>query len=371
MDAIYKNFPLDTTRDEIRLLTIRASFQSDRICCELSNILLENAKDKYLALSYMWAYKPFSFVPQALAFQNHGDNTIECNETQCEVTPNLYNALVQLRNSNDPTVVWIDQLCINQNPNDQRCEKSHQLNLMGKIYRNAQKTVVWLGQEEYNFARKGLDLFRGEKLIAQRSGWLGSILYPIQILFYIAAFHRLLRNPYFSRVWIVQEISLSTNIEVRFGNNRVPFEEFVFAVVATTSGPLTSIHSQSLRSILAMRCHVLDLKERSGRNAAWVLTTPSQRDIFSILCLFRASKATYPEDKILGLLGLCEAIETGQTFGIKAEREICIRKLYKNTAISILRGQRNLSLFSALHTDKHMTNEYDLPSWVPNVRIRF
>jgi len=41
-------------------------------------------------------------------------------------------------------VLWIEAICINQADD---IEKSHQVSLMGEIYRNADNVVIFLGEE--------------------------------------------------------------------------------------------------------------------------------------------------------------------------------------------------------------------------------
>lgn len=61
-----------------------------------------------------------------------------------DVFKNLFNALVQLQElggSGVETAVWIDAICINQRD---EVEKSVQVNMMGDIFKRAEKIVVWL-----------------------------------------------------------------------------------------------------------------------------------------------------------------------------------------------------------------------------------
>jgi hypothetical protein len=58
------------------------------------------------------------------------------------VTTNLYDALMAIRPSKEPIIIWIDFLCINQSDTGEKC---WQVALMGNIYRQAQKVIAWLG----------------------------------------------------------------------------------------------------------------------------------------------------------------------------------------------------------------------------------
>lgn len=52
-------------------------------------------------------------------------------------------AMTKLRGATDTTSLWIDSVCIDQTNIE---EKSGQVALMGEIYKNADKVIVWLGE---------------------------------------------------------------------------------------------------------------------------------------------------------------------------------------------------------------------------------
>jgi len=63
------------------------------------------------------------------------------------VTDNLYAALDQLQHCvaiKTGLRIWVDALCIDQNNLE---EKAYQIELMHKIYAQAQHVVIWLGPE--------------------------------------------------------------------------------------------------------------------------------------------------------------------------------------------------------------------------------
>jgi hypothetical protein len=79
------------------------------------------------------------------------------------VTPQLLMAFRRLRLPVLSRYLWIDQLCIDQ---DNNVEKGPQIQLMGDIYRNAERVVIWLGVDRrYTLARP----VSGNKSILQTS----------------------------------------------------------------------------------------------------------------------------------------------------------------------------------------------------------
>lgn len=80
------------------------------------------------------------------------------------VGPNLYHALMKLRSSLEVKTmryrVWIDAICIEQN---NLLEVDQQIKMMGSIYENATKVVVWLGpypsyQQQAGVGSSSLDI---------------------------------------------------------------------------------------------------------------------------------------------------------------------------------------------------------------------
>ena len=72
---------------------------------------------------------------------------IICNGKHFPIIKNLELALHHLRRSDVSIMLWVDQICINQ---DDLQEKSQQVALMGTIYQRAWSTLVWLGEEADN-----------------------------------------------------------------------------------------------------------------------------------------------------------------------------------------------------------------------------
>jgi hypothetical protein len=77
------------------------------------------------------------------------------------VTKNLATALLYLRLSDRPRVLWIDAICIDQ---QNLPERSHQVKRMRIIFESAQRVIAWLGSEGDNSAHalKTLDLLASQ-----------------------------------------------------------------------------------------------------------------------------------------------------------------------------------------------------------------
>jgi hypothetical protein len=135
-DTAYKYEDL-CRKDGIRL--IRLDQPTDPYT--FSTFMIEDSP-RYHALSYCWGELDRS-------------ETISCNEGILKVTPNLKLALAELEAIPQlRTWLWIDQISINQGDLQ---ERSHQVQLMPKIYKRAIRTVIWLGPSSPNHAQGSLD----------------------------------------------------------------------------------------------------------------------------------------------------------------------------------------------------------------------
>ncbi|KAG0646651.1 Heterokaryon incompatibility protein [Hyphodiscus hymeniophilus] len=91
----------------------------------------------YETLSYMWG-EPI---------RRH---EIICAGHRLPLTVSLHDALVRLRRPDRPRWLWADQVCINQ---DDREERSQQVQFMNRIYKNATHVLVWLGPDDQATAK--------------------------------------------------------------------------------------------------------------------------------------------------------------------------------------------------------------------------
>ncbi|CAO2654062.1 Nn.00g107950.m01.CDS01 [Neocucurbitaria sp. VM-36] len=139
--------PLNTSNKEIRLLyplsfphysiaALEAENIRDEVIVvpdlpmnfELKTVSLDS-EPAYTALSYVWGN---AATP----------SKITVNGCEFPVTENLWVALRHLQYKHIAPAIWIDAICIDQKNED---EKNYQVPLMGRIYSNARKVLVWLG----------------------------------------------------------------------------------------------------------------------------------------------------------------------------------------------------------------------------------
>jgi Heterokaryon incompatibility protein (HET) len=94
---------------------------------------------------------------------------MSCSGMKIQITVNLDAALRRLRLPDQPRLLWVDAICINQGD---IIERSRQVRIMRDIYANAKTVVVWLGEAENKdaLAFKPLHRLRA-RLSVQEDSW--------------------------------------------------------------------------------------------------------------------------------------------------------------------------------------------------------
>jgi hypothetical protein len=131
----------------IRILHLGVRSGEDLQCTiEHADIL----KAKFKAFSYVWGSPETPYVIHVKGKCGEPLGTIP-------LTKNLNDALHCLRDTKEieEKIVWIDQICINQEDPE---ERSKQIAMMGPMYRNALQVVTFLGPGELGDA-EAIDLF--------------------------------------------------------------------------------------------------------------------------------------------------------------------------------------------------------------------
>ncbi|KAG9194069.1 hypothetical protein G6011_04104 [Alternaria panax] len=196
-----------TSTTMIRLLHVHPASEPDPLVCTLEHFDLDSDLN-YEAISYVW-----------------GDSILSCSIT-CDseiiaVTLSLYQALSRIRSPIQLRTVWIDGLCINQADD---VEKSHQVQLMQRVFRDAHRVLVWLGPDP-GCARNAFDFCRK---FGQREMDVGqpqtSDIEQMSWVFYLA------RCPWWGRVWIIQEMALAKDILFLWGMEEVQWTHVRLAI---------------------------------------------------------------------------------------------------------------------------------------------
>jgi hypothetical protein len=138
----YRHKALQNIR-AIRLLTLEESSDfNSPLTCSLTEVSLDqicDASNSYEALSYVWG-------------SGYGDSDIICGGGRLLITPNCETALRSLRYRQEPRILWVDAICIDQLSEETRSiqERNEQVKMMGEIYRGAKCVLVWIGNGDHS-----------------------------------------------------------------------------------------------------------------------------------------------------------------------------------------------------------------------------
>lgn len=124
----------------IRLLKLLPGCDGKNLKCQIFEI--QNASEaSFEALSYTWGDPETQEIIHVCAPAD-----IDRTLGYISITQNLFKALLRLRSEHTPRTIWIDMLCINQHDFQ---EKAHQVARMGQVYCEADRVIVWLGEDQF------------------------------------------------------------------------------------------------------------------------------------------------------------------------------------------------------------------------------
>ena len=146
---VFKHKPLDLTESSIRLVQVLPD-EGPLIQCQIRHSILSS---DHTCLSYTWGSP------------SDDQLTILLNGKPFKVQRNLWEFLNVARTKYLKTWFWIDAICIIQD--DANPEKSHQVQQMGNIYRNACLVIAWLGKAPNKYAELCLSLIEDKKTFDQ------------------------------------------------------------------------------------------------------------------------------------------------------------------------------------------------------------
>jgi Heterokaryon incompatibility protein (HET) len=374
---IYRS--LTPHKRRIRLIhVLPASEPSMPITCTISHVSLDNTP-AYIALSYNWG-------------GTTRQREILINGAIFSVSEKLEVALRHLRLQHEPLTLWIDALCIDQ---DDDVEKSKQLEQMRQIYSQALSVVAWLGPATDNsdvamqwiqqYGGRSFDLGIGtkpekqlcrllESLDARRKDLIDEELerfiedLKVQLspanpehTYVITALLKLLKRPYWSRIWVVQELASASKVLFVCGKRMVEEDPLHHALRLLRNFRLYQLlkwgqdtpirHSEGV-SIISIDTHnpIILLKIRRAAE-------PSP--LIYLMRSLRHFQATDPRDKVFALLGI--ASDT-KTLGLRPDYRKSCEEVYTDLARALIQNGY-IELLSLCEFPKERPV---LPSWVPD-----
>lgn len=379
---------------QIRVIEVKRGIFPEVLQCELlvanfvegTGVAINklDTREEYDALSYSWG-------------QFTSTHTILCNGGRWPIGKNLAAALYHLRKPDSERYIWCDALCINQ---ADRTEKSQQVqNMMLRIFEKARQVVAWIGPDRdfrsifgvlnsFELSRKA-----GDHHVAHADHCLGGLLHTKQVL------TKLLKQPWFSRTWVRQEVFAAREINVQCGVLQMAFDLFV-----NKSQALLSIQEKKLdrsrfqiqggegetlfrfdgrnvsKESLPMTLRILEKDSAHEGTSRHTWRPPSVQLRHSVRwlrvlqdgCRF---DVTDPRDRLYGLLGMIRSRSSRRFVEDRPEiRESefpidytkTVSEVYQDVVKHLINVDRNLDILQVIEDRSDRAG--DLPTWVPDWR---
>ncbi|RSL72387.1 hypothetical protein CEP54_000962 [Fusarium duplospermum] len=341
-------------------------------------LTIESLHDQpnYVALSYVWGAS------------SSKDPIIEIAGYPFQVRESLFQAIKVLVSDNPKGKIrlWIDQICINQNDNT---EKEHQVQLMSKIYSQARLVVCWLGDEAdaSDFAMVSFSyitrIHREAPKLSPPPRELGNANH-YELISNISnpmvgklgrACAALVQRPLFRRLWIVQEVALAKELELRCGSSSISGDEF-FTAIDLLSSATTVPASATIGLIYEGALRLGQLREQS-------FTRPCESfpHLLQKTCTWECEK---PQDRLNGLFGVAFRCDPA-TAWFKPSYSMSGPELFAMFAaqrVGVTGGLEILHFAGCQDSQTSMRPKGDgllfpvptlashVPSWVPDWRVR-
>lgn len=222
------------------MLILKRGDEDEPIYCELKAVDFSQLdKYPYWALSYCWGdddpTNPILVSDRTFSRTDSANKrgliklvAQQARPKEFFIRSNLYKALKRLRTRRKDVWLWVDALCINQKDSN---EKTHQLQKMLEIYGKARNVCIWIGENEADDkSLLAMDMIADcvnlkvlDRLVSPE------VAYDKAVESWVA-FADLLRRPWFTRRWVVQEVACARSVTIQCGQRDVNWIDFADAI---------------------------------------------------------------------------------------------------------------------------------------------
>ncbi|KAI2619941.1 HET-domain-containing protein [Hypoxylon sp. NC1633] len=347
---------IDSSQSQIRLLEILPGSGLDDIRCSYRIISLD-VEVKYQTLSYVWG-------------ESKEHKSVVLEGRAVNVTDNLFSALQTIRSlsESEPTILWVDALCINQ---EDAVEKMEQVHMMRHIYARCTNCFVHFGkasasetgaseEDSPQVARAVWDAIR---LVADPTPYSElppGLATPEAQAQAGQAFQFIDKGPWWSRIWTIQEGVAPPHHTLLWGPLSMPWE--VFVQFSNNAMDLRwpdnlglnffSFFPGGVASDLSASFTALEMA------ASWANDRP---DPLEMLWRFRYRNSSDPRDKVYTILALLREGERPLPSVTSSDYEISAATLFKRVTIDLIRDDWGLRPLIGFRGEQKSVP--DLPTW--------
>lgn len=200
--------PLNRSKSEVRVVVLEsvddqamseAHGNIETLVLGMKTISLDDSDHpSFNTLSYVWG-------------ELMSNSTVIINGFNVKVTQNLHLALHDLFRSNTNLLLWVDALCIDQS-NMQ--ERGSQVQMMSRIYGSSARTVAHLGSFPPGPALRLLEELATRRRQPNPAVWIIHAAEDVEWADGWKGLEAFIQLPYWTRVWILQETTVSPQLEI-------------------------------------------------------------------------------------------------------------------------------------------------------------
>ncbi|KAN0099779.1 Heterokaryon incompatibility protein (HET) domain containing protein [Hyaloscypha variabilis] len=351
------------SKDHIRVLILDPSQDpSAPLQCSIKQQELETMEEPYECISYTWG-------GQTLAHDLYCDDG-----SIVEITANLHSALSRFRSNSRSRCLWADAVCINQADSE---EKSEQIPLMPRIYRNASRVLVWLGsgidgegETMRSLVRLGRQLDRlsfdsrqDQETVQRVESQLSEAQESIRKFFQL---------PWFGRRWVVQEAVLNPDVvffcgltEISWPRLYLAFEALPDYIWNDNSGSRVHKSLQKLGDL--------------WRAYSYLSRKAVSSELFDLLDSFYHLECQEVKDRIYALAGLASDVRTSTALTpLRSNQEkmtlipdysLSDDEVFRQVALRRIQSGRAFTTLAYAGALRPRNGSRTLPSWIPDFRL--
>lgn len=327
--ALYKYSPIG--HRELRLVELQAPRENAKeIHCKIRYCSLDQCP-LFTAVSYTWGP---SSTPEIVYVEGK----------VLKIRKNLFRVLDDLRRD-EPRLLWIDALCINQEDLDERMD---QVKIMGEIYAKANYVLAWLGGDfkDAHLAAEILDHYA--RSLPEPAGTDEHSYKAVEQLF---------SEVYWTRRWIVQEVLQGNSVVVHVAGFEFSLATMGEFALDSNFPWLQDSYATSvrvrLRQSLPTRLH----EQRLGRKQLITMT--------DMLVAYAETQCADPHDTVFAFLSLTPRIAAHIKAGYDTYIiELMLEVLRISCRLESLPSRRIISFAAFLRRQFNITRA-DVGEYIP------
>jgi hypothetical protein len=357
---IFENQPLMGPSDIRVLKILPCEYDAPEIRCELVRASLDEGP-RYDAISYTWSYEP------------ERSSYIRLNGQPLPVRGKIASILRILRSTNTNSTmrtVWIDGLCIDM---QNLPERSSQVGLMARIYRQAKEVAVMLEDDGIDLnALKIMEelsaLLYDDSAIHTSMDGLQSALAKYDSQSAWNAILQLFSPTWWGRMWPIQELVLASKATIIYGKTPINFEHIQKVMVKETKA-FQLLHKvykdrEPHRKSDFVNNPTLWNRARALGELRLVMLNKGRVELPHLLHASRFSGVTHRPDRVFSVypLSLIGSELGAAEADMVVDYSLSPERVFTNCSKYLLRKYQNLDSFS--YINHYYGDEYfDMPSW--------